>query len=191
MDPGIAKYSLSLVLQVARGWWARSNTTRTCSTWGLQGWRSHFTRLLEAVSPDLTLAELPLSSLPAACWSSGTTPAPLARDRRFLVVPIARGPLMLWLTGMDGRTTHDTRADLEALGLAEVLRQRGVGPGCAWLLAALARSWSRGSGILASGGVWVPLDASSPSERLAMMLDDTARRGARAAELRASLPAGT
>ncbi len=185
VDAGIAKYSLSLVLQETpdgiMGGFEYNTDLFDLET--IQAMTGHFTRLLEAAvtTPDLTLAALPLLSSEerhrlVVEWNDTRSDPP--RDTSVFAwfqSRAALAPEAVALEWSDGQLTY-RELERKALALAEVLRQRGVGPEVrVGLFARRSPELVAGVlGILASGGVWVPLDPSSPSERLAMMLDDTA-----------------
>ncbi|TQF10664.1 amino acid adenylation domain-containing protein, partial [Myxococcus llanfairpwllgwyngyllgogerychwyrndrobwllllantysiliogogogochensis] len=203
VDPGIAKYALSLVLQETQGGLTGGfeYNTDLFDLETIQAMTGHFTRLLEAAvnHPDLTLAALPVLSTEerhrlVVEWNDTRSDFP--RDTSVFAwfqSRAALAPETVALEWNDGQLTY-RELERQALALAEVLRQRGIGPEVrVGLFARRSPELVAGVlGILAAGGVWVPLDPSSPSERLAMMLDDTAPTVVLTQRaLREALPAGT
>ncbi|MCP3170216.1 non-ribosomal peptide synthetase, partial [Myxococcus qinghaiensis] len=203
VDAGIAKYSLSLVLQETpdgiMGGFEYNTDLFDLET--IQAMTGHFTRLVEAAvtTPDLTLSALPLLSTEerqrlVVEWNDTRSDHP--RDTSVFAwfqSRAALSPEAVALEWSDGQLTY-RELERKALALAEVLRQRGVRPEVrVGLFARRSPEMVAGVlGILASGGVWVPIDPSSPSERLAMMLDDTAPTVVLTQRsLREALPAGT
>ncbi|MCP3062578.1 non-ribosomal peptide synthase/polyketide synthase [Myxococcus sp. K38C18041901] len=184
VDPGIAKYSLSLALQETpaglMGGFEYNTGLFDART--IEAMTGQFTRLLEAAvsTPDLSLAALPLLSREEreqllVRWND--TRSDHSRDSSVFTwfqARAAQTPDAVALEWTDGKLTY-RELERRALALADVLRQRHVGPEVrVGLFARRSPELVIGVlGVLAAGGVWVPLDPSSPSERLGMMLDDT------------------
>ncbi|MCK8504202.1 non-ribosomal peptide synthase/polyketide synthase, partial [Myxococcus fulvus] len=184
VDPGIAKYSLSLVLQETpaglMGGFEYNTDLFDART--LEAMTGQFTRLLEAAvsTPDVSLAALPLLSTEErhqllVQWND--TRSDLPRDSSVFTwfqARAAKSPDAVALEWTGGTLTY-RELERRALALAEQLRQRNVGPEVrVGLFARRSPELVIGVlGVLAAGGVWVPLDPSSPSERLGMMLEDT------------------
>ncbi|SEU41903.1 amino acid adenylation domain-containing protein, partial [Myxococcus fulvus] len=184
VDPGIAKYSLSLVLQETpaglMGGFEYNTDLFDART--LEAMTGQFTRMLEAAvsTPDVSLAALPLLSAEErhqllVQWNDTRSDFPRESSVfTWFQARAAQSPEAVALEWTDGTLTY-RELERRALALAELLRQRNVGPEVrVGLFARRSPELVIGVlGVLAAGGVWVPLDPSSPSERLTMMLEDT------------------
>lgn len=183
VDPGIAKFDLSLYLGESDnglGGFFEYNTDLFESA-SIERLVAAFECVLEGIvaAPETPVAELPL--LPPAErdriiveWNRAERDYP--RDRTVIDLftaqaaatgeaPAARMGETVW--------TYD-RLAAEASRIARLLRARGVGPGVL-VGVCLERSLEMLAsvlGILQAGGAYVPLDPAFPAERLAFMLDD-------------------
>ena len=147
---------------------------------------TRFAALLEAAvaEPGRAVPDLPLL-LPAELeqvlwtWNATRTEYPRAVSLPELFTEVARErPEAPAVVGARGEVWSYGRLDEESNRLARRLRTLGVRPEMAVGLS-MERSPELILGILAivkAGGVYVPLDASYPDERLRFMLEDTAAR---------------
>lgn len=150
---------------------------------------AHFVRLVEAViaRPDARIASLDLLSAAERNrilmdWSRGAEPGiqpgiqPGIRDgcvHQWIQQRAARTPdAIALISGEQGLSYRDLLS--RANRLAAHLRARGVGLGVP-VAVCLSRGLESVIALLAvlkSGGVWVPLDASDPDQRLSLILAD-------------------
>jgi amino acid adenylation domain-containing protein len=182
VDPGTAKFDLSLALTAAEGGFAgswefdRDLFDRTT----LARLGGQLVRLLEAVvaQPAARLGELSWLSAAESQqlreWNATAAAYPAASLAALLAAQAARTPEAVAVVCEDAALSHGELA-ARASRLAGGLRRLGVGPEvrvgiCAerslGLLVGLVA-------IVASGGAYVPLDPSYPAERLAFMLDSS------------------
>ncbi|HVZ73440.1 MAG TPA: MupA/Atu3671 family FMN-dependent luciferase-like monooxygenase [Polyangia bacterium] len=158
--------------------------------------RMHAILAAIAARPEARVAELPTLSgeeraLVVERWND--TAVELPRDRcvhDLIAAQAAATPDATALVFRGARVSY-RELDARAEALANTLRARGVGPD-ALVGVFVDRSLEMVVallGILKAGGAYVPLDPEYPSERLAMMLEDSkARVVVTRAPLRASLP---
>ena len=191
-------------IQVEGGLRSSASTTPTCSTTHGPRWLAIYECLLRALcaaAPDTTLGELDV--LPAddrhvlAQWN--------ATDRAYesglrlgdLAARGARcspaGPAVVF----EGRDYDYATLESHAWALALHLRELGVKPGVL-VGVCLERSFELVYsllGVIYSGGAYVPVDPSYPTERVAAMCEDArldiiVTRSGEAARIAAALPSG-
>ncbi|MGW2545577.1 amino acid adenylation domain-containing protein, partial [Kitasatospora sp. NPDC001574] len=131
-----------------------------------------------ATAPDTPLGRIDLLDGPAVrrLTSANTAhPVPATTLTELLARQAARTPAATALVFEDEEMDY-AALDRRAAGLASRLTARGAGPGSV-VAVALPRSADLVIALLAvlrAGAAYLPLDPDYPSERLALMLDDTA-----------------
>ena len=125
-------------------------------------------------SADLKVSEYEAQPFPSEAWTRRRGPLPEATVPRLFEQVAAARPESAALS-LSGEALSYRELNRRANRLAHFLRERGVGPDrpvaiCTERSVELVVGQL---GILKAGGAYVPLDAASPSERLALMLEDT------------------
>ncbi|HYG64563.1 MAG TPA: amino acid adenylation domain-containing protein, partial [Thermoanaerobaculia bacterium] len=187
LPAGTAKYDLSLglreqggvfcaVLEYASDLFDRTTAHRLCEQW---------TRLLAAAvaAPATPLTELPLASeaqLQQVLWEWSGAGRRLPEDidgtlHGLFAARVAGSPDSPALVFEDHVVTYG-ELQARAERLASRLRSLGVGPEVVvGLLAGRSIEAVVGIlGVLQAGGAWLPLDPSYPTERMALLLRETA-----------------
>jgi len=187
-EPGAAKFDLSFTLQETDGRLAGAleYDADLFDAATVDRLLAHFETLLAAgaADPDQEIGALPL--LPAAErhqalveWNDAASAYPREASLPELFAEVARrGPDAPALLTPAGDVWTYRRLDETSTRLADYLRTLGVGLGTAVGLS-LNRSPELIAGllgILKAGGVYVPLDAAYPDERLSFMLADAGTR---------------
>ncbi|MBA3530781.1 MAG: amino acid adenylation domain-containing protein, partial [Ardenticatenales bacterium] len=179
-----AKFDFTLSLEEGEqglsGAWAYSTDLFEAAT--IERMQSHFERLLASIAADL---DQPISALSLLAeeerhtilgvWNESHQPYPL--DESFPALfeaQVARTPEATALR-YEGETLNYRDLNERINRLAHRLREAGVGPE-ALVALCLERSVEMVVGILAllkAGGAYLPLDPTTPTERLAFMLADS------------------